>query len=298
MRERFLVALLIIGAALSEIIPDAMAQDAVQRAQQLLNQARVAIGGEKLKTLQSLSMTGTYRRTLGDRELGGEVAIELLLPDKMIRTETMSPVPSLELTRIEAVNGDKVWFDQQSSGGGGGMVMIRRPGSETPQGQAQQQNAVRSEFARLTLGLLLNTPSSFPVEYTYTGEAEAPDGKAHVIDVKGPNNFAARLFLDQKTHRLLMMSYKGRQSRMVTRMVTGAPRNPEEMEKHAQEAEAASGQQPEVEFQVRYGAYRVVDGISLPHQLSKAVEGAVNEEWEMTKYKINPSLKPEKFEKK
>lgn len=298
MRERFLIVLLIITAATCEIIPDAAAQDAAQRAQQLLAQARAASGGEKLSTLQSLSVAGNYRRTMGDREMTGEVQLDLLLPDKMMRTETMSPMPSMEITRIEAMSGDKVWFDQQSSGGGGGMVMIRRPGSDTPQGQALQQQAARGEFARLTLGLLLSTPSSFPVEYSYAGTAEAADGKAEAIEVKGPHNFAARLFFDQKTHRLLMMTYQGRQPRMITRTATERPRNPEEIEKLAKEAAAEAERQPLVEFQIRYADYRDVQGLSLPHRLSKAVDGAVNEEWELTKYKVNPALKPAQFEKK
>lgn len=297
MRERLSIVLLIITAALCEIIPDAAAQEAAQRAQQLLAQARAAIGGEQLNTLQSLSVAGNYRRTMGEREMTGEVQLDLLLPDKMMRTETMSPAPSLEITRIEALSGDKVWFDQQSSGNSGNMVMIRRPGSDTPQGQVRQQQAVRSEFARLVLGLLLSTPSSFPVAYSYVGTAEAPDGKAEAIDVKGPHDFAARLFFDQKTHRLLMMTYQGQQPRIITRTATER-RSPEEMEKLAKEAEAEAARQPVVEFQVRYTDYRNVQGISLPHRLSRAVDGTVNEEWELTKYKLNPPLKDAQFEKK
>lgn len=297
MRKRLLIVLLISTAALCEIIPDAAAQEAAQRAQQLLAQARAAIGGEQLGTLQSLSVAGNYRRTMGDREMTGEVQLDLLLPGKMLRTETMSPMPSMEITRIEALSGDRVWLDQQSSGGGGNMVMIRRPGGDTPQGQARQQQAVRSEFARLVLGLLLRTPSSFPVAYSYVGTAEAPDGKAEAIDVKGPHDFAARLFFDQKTHRLLMMTYQGQQPRIITRTATER-RSPEEMEKLAKEAEAEAARQPAVEFQVRYTDYRNVQGISLPHRLSRAVDGTVNEEWELTKYKLNPPLKDAHFEKK
>lgn len=296
MREMLLIVLLLASAVLCVLPAAAQAQDAATRAQQLLSQARAAAGGDKLKSLQSLSAQGNYRRLMGDREMSGEITLELLQPDKMMRTETMSPMPGMEITRIEAMSGDKVWFDQQSSGMGGGMVMIRRPGGDTPQGQAMQQNAVRAEFARLALGLLLNTPSSFPAEYSFAGEAEAPDGKADVIDVKGPNNFAVRLFLDQKSHRLLMLTYKGRAPRMVMR--TGGPVQPEEMERRMKEAEEEATKQPEVEFQIRYDDYRDVGGISLPHRVTKAIDGNVNEEWEVAKYKINPSLKPEKFEKK
>jgi hypothetical protein len=298
MREKLLITLLVLSAGLTEFFPSVEAQDLALKAQQLLDQARATAGGEKLKSVNSLSATGNYRRMLGEREISGEVQFEFQLPDKMMRTETMSPAPSVEITRIEAVNGDKVWTDQQSSGMGGGMVVIRRPGGDTPHGQALQENGVRAEFARLAIGVLLSTPSSFPVQYSYAGEAEAPDGKADVIDVKGPNGFTARLFIDQKTHQPLMLTYQGRKPRMIMRSFSGQPGRTEEVDKQIKEAEAEAAKQPEVEFQIRYSDYRDVDGVSFPHRVSRAIEGEVNEELEISKYKINPPFKPGKFDKK
>src|SRR5947209_5534887 len=115
MREKFVIAILIIAAAMAEQFPGASAQDAAAKAQQLTREARAALGCDKLK---SLSVTGNYRRTFGQMEMTGEVSYDLLLPDKMMKTETMSPAPSLEITRIEAINGDDVWEDQQQRGGG------------------------------------------------------------------------------------------------------------------------------------------------------------------------------------
>jgi hypothetical protein len=298
MRDKLIIALLVLMVGLPEFFPNVEAQDVANRAQQLLDQARAAIGGERIKSVKSLSATGNYRRMLGEREMSGEVQFEILLPDKMMKTETMSPAPSVEITRIETIDGNHVWTDQQSSGMGGGMVIMRRPGGDTPHGQAMQDNAVRAEFARLAIGLLLSTPSSFPVQYDYAGVAEAPDGQADVLDVKGPNGFAARLFIDQKTHKPLMLTYKGRKPRMIMRSFSGSPGNREEIEKSAREAEAEAAKQPEVEFQIRYSDYREVDGVSFPHRVSRAIDGEVNEELEITKYKIDPSFKPDKFDKK
>ncbi len=298
MREKILLAALIIFSVATDLFPNVQAQDMAGKAQQLLDLARTALGGEKLKSLNSLSATGNYRRIFSGGEMSGEIQLDLLLPDKMMRTEIMSPMPSVEITRIEAINGDKVWSDQQSSGMGGGMIVIRRPGGDTPKGHVMQQNAVRADFSRLAIGWLLSSPSSFPVEYLYAGEAEAPDGKADVLDVKGSNGFALRLFLDKKTHQPLMLTYVGRKPRMVMNSVSGGPGNREEIEKRVKEAEVEAANQPEVEFQIRFTDYRDVNGISLPHRLTRAVDGEVNEEWEMTKFKINPPLKPEKFDKK
>src|SRR5262249_52175364 len=93
MREKFLIAILIIAAAATELFPGVSAQDAATKAQQLIKQARAALGGDKLK---SLSATGNYRRTLGQMEMSGEVNYDLLLPDKMMKTETMNPAPGLK----------------------------------------------------------------------------------------------------------------------------------------------------------------------------------------------------------
>jgi hypothetical protein len=258
------------------------------------------VGGDKLK---SLSVTGSYRRTFGQAEMTGEVSYELLLPDKMMKTETMNPMPSLEITRIEAINGDDVWEDQQRHGGGGGIVMFRRgPGGPTTDPEKAKEvlrQGVRSDFARLLIGWLLTTPSSFPVEFSFAGEAESADGKADALDVKGPGGFTARLFLDQKTHYPLMLTYNGKKPRLITQTVTaGGPRNPEEMEKRVKEMEAEAAKQPDVEYRIYLSDYREVNGVSFPHKLSRSIDNEVNEELEIKNVKINPQLKPEKFVKK
>lgn len=300
MREKFLIAILIIAAAAAEPFPGVNAQDAAAKAQQLIAQARAALGGDKLK---SLSVTGSYRRTFGQMEMTGEVSYDLLLPDKMMKTETMNPMPSLEITRVETLNGDDVWEDQQQHGGGGGMMIFRRgpggPGADPEKAREMMRQGVRSDFARLAIGLLLTTPSSFPVEYSFAGEAESPDGKADVLEAKGPGGFAIRLFLDQKTHRPLMLAYNARKPRVMTQTAApGAHRNPEEAEKKMKEMEAEASKQPDVEFRIYFSDYREVSGVSIPHKMTKSIEDEVNEETEIKNVKINPQLNPEKFVKK
>jgi len=298
-RGKFLVVILVIAAAMTELFPCVSAQDAAAKAQQLIAQARAALGGDKLK---SLSVIVNYRRTFGQMEMSGEVSYDLLLPDKMMKTETMSPAPSLEITRVETLNGDDVWEDQQQRGGGGGMMIFRRgpggPGADPERARDMMRQGVRSDFARLAIGWLLTTRSSFPVEYRFAGEAESPDGKADVLEVKGPGGFAARLFLDQKTHYPLMLTYKGRKPRIMTQtMAPGAHRNREEMEKRMKETDAEDAKQPDVEFRIYLSDYREVNGVSFPHKLTRSIEDEVNEELGIKTVKINPQFKPEKFVK-
>ena len=41
--------------------------------------------------MQGLSATGTLAREMGDRQVTGELTIDLQLPDKMLRTDSMQP---------------------------------------------------------------------------------------------------------------------------------------------------------------------------------------------------------------
>lgn len=300
MRNRFLMVFLVAVIAVAELLngdaTQGAAQDIAAKAQHLLTQARAALGGDKLKSLTSLSASGSIRRKIGQMEMSGELQLDMLLPDKVMRVEVTSLMGAAELTRMEVLNGANVWMDQQTSGGGG-MMMIRRPGGDNPHAQAQQQNAVRAEMVRTMIGWLLTTPSSFPVEYKFAGEAESPDGKADVLEVKGANDFAVRLFLDQKSHKPLLLTYKGRKPRVV--MSTGAgPSSEEDIKKQIADAEAKAASEPLSEYQVTFNEYRDVSGVSLPHRLTKSIDNEVNEEWEISKFKLNPQLKPEKFEKK
>ena len=47
-------------------------------------------------------------------------------------------------------------------------------------------NTAKQDFARLMLGMFAGTSSAYPLTFTYVGKAEAPQGKADVLDVKGP----------------------------------------------------------------------------------------------------------------
>lgn len=295
MREKFLIVLFIAAAAVAELFPNVGAQEAADKAQQILAAARAAIGGEKLKSLQSLSIEGEFRRTMGQMETSGSFTVDMLTPDKVLRVETMNMMGGAEITRLECLNGDLVWEDQQQSGGSG-MVMIRRGGrAGDPKGA---ENVIRNEALKTSLGFLLSAPSSLQTSFTYAGEAESPDGKADVLDAKAAVGPSLRLYFDQKTHRLLMLTYKGKRPRMMTRTMSDGPPSEEELQKRIKEAEAEAAKQPDVEYQTRFSDYKEVNGVWLPHKISKGIESETNEEATITKVKINPAIKPEKFVKK
>ncbi|MBK9316121.1 MAG: hypothetical protein IPM55_18055 [Acidobacteria bacterium] len=298
MKEKVLFIAIFIGLAVTELLPRALAQDPKAKAIEILTRARAAIGGPKLESLSSLSVAAGYRRMMSGREMSGEVQIDLLLPDKIMRTETMSPIPSVEITRLEALTGDTSWTDQQTSGTGGAMVMIKRPGDNAPHGEQIRLNALRADFARMTIGWLLKTPANIPVEYSHAGVAESPDGNADVINVTSPHGLNTKLFIDQKSGRLLMMTYQSRKPRLIANTFSGPQRSREEIEKSIRDAEAEAAKQPEVEYQIHLDDYREVNGISFSASPLTQHRGEINEEWEVKEFKVNAKIKPEKFVKK
>ena len=71
MRDKILLVAFIAVVALTEMFHNVSAQEAADKAQQILAAARAAIGGEKLKSLQSLSIEGEFRRSMGPMDMSG-----------------------------------------------------------------------------------------------------------------------------------------------------------------------------------------------------------------------------------
>ena len=95
-----------------------------------------------------------------------------------------------------------------------------------------------------------------------------------------------------------MLTYLGRKPRMVMTQSNSGPPSEEELQKRIKEAEEQAKAQGPTEFQVRFSDYREEGGIQFPHHIVKSVGDEVTEEWDLTKFKLNSPLKPERFEKK
>src|SRR5207249_10001447 len=120
--------------------------------------------------------------------------------------------------------------------------------------ETQALRAARADLARFTLAFLLTSPASMPLEFIDGGEAESPDGKADVLNVKGPGSFAARLFLDKSSHRPLMLSYRGVAPRIIVQTQRGGP-------PPAGAADRALPAAPEVvDITMFFDDYRSIDG--------------------------------------
>jgi hypothetical protein len=290
------------------------------KADEVIAAARKAIADKKLDALKTLSVEASVQRNVNTMQLTSDVEILLELPDKYVRTDTSSG-PMAGGFSI-GFNGDKPIRPANSmSMGGGGMIIRIGPGGSgpsperklTPEEQvkadAQMLRMARMDVSRLMLGWFAVAHPSLSAEYVYAGEAESPDGKAHVIDARNADGFAARLFIDQQTNLPLMVTFQGPQPRMVT---AGGPRggrqggparavSDEERRKMREAAatqmEALQSQPPTmVEHTWFFEEWREVSGVKFPHKLRRASAGTTNEEWTITSVKVNPRIDARKFE--
>jgi hypothetical protein len=293
--QKHIVSTLAVLTALTAAHPlHGRAQDAGARAASVLADARKALGGdEKLRSIKTLQASGDVRRSMGDMQLEGELELLLQVPDKLRRNESIETPGGGTMVRTEVLNGTEVWDDSSRRGGMGGHVMIMRGpgGSEMSEEQMKEvrRRARRADLARHMLAWLLTTDAAV----THAGVAEAPDGKADVLEVRPADGPAMRLFIDQKTRLPLMLTWQGPQPRIMVRRPGGTPASPDDVTRPP----GSDGPPPQAAFELRFEDYREVDGVLLPHQISRGVNGSVNEEWTIKSYKVNASFKDDTFTK-
>ena len=308
------------GVMATVCLASARAQQDDRKAVDVIARARKAIGGSKLDAIKSLTLQAAAQRNVGNFQINSDVEVALEWPDKYMKSESSSG-GMMAMANTSGFNGDRPLKSAAPAGiaPGGAMVIRMGPGGpiasgEKPAPEQQQQidrqmvRSSRQEITRLMLGWFAMPHPSVAAQYTYGGEAESADGKAHVIDVKGADGFAARLFIDASTALPLMLTYQGPQPRMVT---AGGPRRPggegprpltEEDRKKAQadaekQLQELQNQPPTlVEYALYFDDWRDVDGIKFPHAFRRAMAGVTTEEWTISKVKLNARVDPKKFE--
>ncbi len=305
---------------------------------QILADARAALGGDKkLDAVKTLTFTGqSVRTTPSGTTTGSDVELAFALPDKFMRREAILNMGNMSIYRMTGFNGDGLINETdtppQLGAGGGQVVMFRMAGPGgvvtgpgMPQPTPEQQEAVRKtmltsakqDFTRLTLGLFAASFPVVPLTLTYAGQAESPDGKADVIDVKGDGDFAVRLFIDTKTHLPLMLSWMAKEPMQIVRQAGGpgggqtvvaggatvqAPAGkltPEEQQKFmaqlAAQRKEAEAKLRVVEYRLFYADYRDVDGVMVPFRLERSIDGKPVEEVTFESVKVNPKIDAKKF---
>ena len=199
-----------------------LAQSAPQDPSAILAATRDALGGEKkLSAVKTIVATGRTQQVRGNNLVPIEFEIDIELPDKYVRR---SEIPA------------------QGSG----------PSTEGFKGE---------DFARFMLPMFATSFGAYPLTFTYVGQAEAPQGKADVLDAKGAA-VTMRLFIDRATHLPIMITWPG---------------------------------QPN-ENRLFFSDYRETDGMKWPFRIRRASGADTVEETTFDRFRINPKIDAKKFQ--
>jgi len=224
-----------------------LAQGAPTDPAAILAATREALGGDKkLSAVKTIVATGRTQQVRGDNLVPIEFEIDIELPDKYVRRDE---IPAQE--------------SGLSTAGFTGETLIR---TKAP--------LVKQDFGRLMVGLFAASFAGYPLSFSYAGQAEAPQGKADVLEAKGAD-VTMRVFIAQMTHLPIMISWQ-------------APAAP------------ARGGQPATaspqETRLFFADYRDVDGIKWPFRLRRALGADTVEETTFDRFRINAKIDPKKFQ--
>ena len=301
-------------------------------AKRVLNELRAALGGEdKLAAVKTLAVQGQSARVGpdGSTSTASDFEWSIELPSKFVKREMFANLGGQKLYRRIGFNGPEVIEENDMpsgmSGGGGHMVVRSMgPGMAAPGGKAtpeqvaaqkaQTLTVARRDFARLTLGMLGSSFEAFPVEFAYVGQAEAPDGKADVLEVRGADGFVAKFFVDGKTRLPLMLSWMDKEPLRMTmgpgggsagpvQVISGSgagARSPEDLARMQQEMadrmKEAEAKRRVVEHRMFYSDYKAVNGVKLPTKIQRMMDGLPTEELSLESIKVNTKIDASRFQ--
>ena len=198
------------------------------------------------------------------------------------------------------------------------------PGGMAPGGRGPAMDprrarvaSLKQDYARLALGLF-GASSAYPLTFSYAAVAEAPQGRADVLDVKGEGNFALRFFINSETRLPIMVTWTTPPTNVIVTVpgqpppasvapgavvVAGPPAPPkdapkEEMDKYSKDVLAlrAKAQATPIEQRLYFADYREVDGVKLPFRLRRAIGTETTEETTFDRFRVNAKIDPRKLE--
>jgi hypothetical protein len=301
-----IVSALCLAAGVLTAAPDPAAD-----ARAVLSAARTALGGEeKLSAVKSFVATGRTRQLRGNNLVPIEFEMLCELPDKYLRKDEV-PAQESEPT-TSGFNGDA-------------LIQIPPPpaapaSAARPDPRGARVVALKQDFVRLTLGMFAASFSSYPLTFSHIGQAEAPQGKADIVEAKGPGTFLAKLFVNSETHLPVMVSWTVPATNAVVTVpgqappgnvppgsiIVQAPAPPaataskDEQQKYAAEVQdlrrkALAGRL--VEHRVYYADYRDIgNGVRFPFRVRRAVAADTIEETNFDRFEINRRIDPKRFQ--
>ncbi len=306
----FIFVVLLSVAAAAQL--HAVRHDPIPHTQQLLQQARTAIGAINL---QSLSGKGKVRRKVKyvevsspteieekEKELTSKLKIEFVWPDKFRVREKGTQLNGQSYEFISIVNDREAWVYPQpivpSTPENRRVVRVE----DAEQNLLRQAQTARANVSRFTLSCLLSSWATWPVEFNYAGRIQTEAGVNEVLSVRDTEGFKTLLLLDPKTYLPTMLN----ETIVIPQRVLVIPTgfgfdrrfNRAIIMKAREERQARSKPSQPVSIQMRLSDRRLVNGLNLPHRITTYHNGQEVETIEFDEFEINQPIDLKKFEEK
>ena len=295
--------------------PPPLTQAAIDKAAPIVAAARQALGGDKLAAVRTLSARGQTRRLRGNNLVPILFEMDLEFPDKYLRKDE-SPFDNSEPTSLGFNGSDLLQVPPPAA------PPARAGAPPVPQtaldaARTARIRTVKQDFVRFALGMFAQSFETYPLTFGYAAQAQAPQGTADVLDVRGADGFALRFLIQSETHLPVMVSWTLPPTSVVVAaagqpppttvapgaVVVTAPALPpasapqEQKDQYAREVQALrqKAQATPVEHRIYFADYRDVDGIKLPFRLRRAIGTDTTEETTFDRFQINPRIAAQKF---
>jgi hypothetical protein len=244
---------LLVAALTTPLAPSQPAPEASQ----VLADMRQALGGDALNTIETFSVKGREERLGGRFTMSANVEWAGILPDRFIEERHH---PSSTIT--SGFNGDALVRSFKGPPGGRGRSPL--PAEPPRLSEATRHNMMilaKQHFSRVTVGMFGITPV-YPLDATYVSR-ETLDGKpVHLLELRGPNDYVARLCVDVSSHLPRMISWEG----------------------------------PTMEHRLYFSHFEKRDGLNWPHRIKAVVAKITVGELRLGTFQINPKIDPTRFD--
>jgi hypothetical protein len=289
-----------LAAVVLSMLAAPAADAAVDKGREVLAAARAAIGTGDVR---AMTLKADVRRLVPapdgtTSEMSGEVRVDASAPGRYRRAESLAPfVGAAPFAMVYGLDGEAAWTQTPPAAHGGGMVVMRmRPRGDGTSDEQALRRRLRSDYARFALATLLETDAAAPLEVRHVAVAEAPEGRADVLELTGPDGFTARLFVDTVTRRPLMLTYREHRPRTMVRRLEGPP--PDGGHGAAPPPDLSPPEPPAEDATLHLDDFRRTQGVLLPHRLTVSYAGTPAEEWTVKEYALNPPFDAAVFRKK
>ena len=237
-----------------------------------------------------------------EKTLSGKIEAEFWLPEKFrlkTKTDTLS---GYDVSYTQVLNGDLVWRDPP--------MTVRSFGSDrriidvgdVERTMLMQTRTAKQQIALYTLGWMLQTPSSVPVELSYGGIFDVEGRKCEAIVIEGQEGFHNVLLLDQQTRLVTGLAIVFFDATRETVLVEVAAldrrfiRDTYMRARQERVARTKPAQRHEVMW--RFLDHSTIGGVTLPHRVKVTLDGRTIEEITINEYKVNQPINPKRFEGK